>query len=144
MRAVVALASGGKVPVPRPAGAALAACFDAKLSAAAHLDNVRAAFFAPGRDPSVWRDGWHAETARLQTAATGVTPIAAWLSGGSVPMLVVQGLQDAIALPDNGRSLKAEFADRVTLVEIDGAGHALLPEQPEAIANAVLAFIGNL
>jgi pimeloyl-ACP methyl ester carboxylesterase len=27
------------------------------------------------------------------------------------------------------------------LVEIDGAGHAMLPEQPEAIASAVIEFL---
>ena len=49
-----------------------------------------------------------------------------------------------MALPDNGRQLKAEFGDRVELMELDGAGHALLPERPDAIANAVLAFIARL
>ena len=32
--------------------------------------------------------------------------------------------------------MKAAPGDRVELVEIDGAGHALLPEQPETIAAA--------
>ena len=36
----------------------------------------------------------------------------------------------AVALPENGRLLEAEFGDRVELIEIDGAGHALLPEKP--------------
>jgi pimeloyl-ACP methyl ester carboxylesterase len=141
VRGVVTLAAGGKVPIPDKARAALLACFDTKLAAEAHLENVRYGFFAPGNDPAVWRNGWHGETARMQSAATQATPLASWWSGGRAPMLVVQGLQDKIALPDNGRSLKAEFGDRVTLVEIEGAGHALLPEQPEAVANAVLSFI---
>jgi len=34
--------------------------------------------------------------------------------------------------------------DRVEPVEIDGAGHALLPEQPDAIAGAVLCFMARL
>lgn len=36
---------------------------------------------------------------------------------------------------------RARFPDRVTLVEIADAGHALLPEQPDAIARAVLAWL---
>jgi pimeloyl-ACP methyl ester carboxylesterase len=35
---------------------------------------------------------------------------------------------------------QAELGDRVELLDIDGAGHALLPEQPEKIAAAVIAF----
>jgi pimeloyl-ACP methyl ester carboxylesterase len=149
VRAVVTLAAGGKVPIPQRARAALAGCFDASLSAAEHLENVRYGFFADGNDPSVWRDGWHDEVARMQRTATlglGAAGSASvheqsWWAGGRAPMLVIQGLQDTIALPENGRQLKAAFADRVELIEIDGAGHALLPEKPDAIANAVLAFL---
>jgi pimeloyl-ACP methyl ester carboxylesterase len=35
--------------------------------------------------------------------------------------------------------MKAELGDRVELLDIDGAGHALLPEQPEKIAAAIVA-----
>jgi len=44
-------------------------------------------------------------------------------------------------LPGNGEALKQEFGDRVTLVEIDNAGHAMLPEQPDAVARAVLGYL---
>jgi pimeloyl-ACP methyl ester carboxylesterase len=144
VRGVVMLAAGGRVAIPAKARTALLACFDSKLTPEQHLENVGYAFFAPGNDPSVWVDGWNSETARMQNAAAQGTALLTWWEGGRAPMLVVQGLQDRIALPENGQSLKNEFAARVTLVEIDGAGHALLPEQPEAIATAVLAFIGRL
>jgi pimeloyl-ACP methyl ester carboxylesterase len=152
VRAVVTLAAGGKVPIPEKARAALAGCFDASLSAEQHLANVRYGFFADGNDPSVWRDGWHGEVARMQRAATlGLEASGrsgsheqSWWAGGRAPMLVIQGLQDTIALPENGRQLKAAFANRVELIEIEGAGHALLPEKPEAIADAVLAFLGRV
>ncbi len=35
----------------------------------------------------------------------------------------------------------AAFPDRVKVVVIENAGHALLPEQPETIARAVLEFL---
>jgi pimeloyl-ACP methyl ester carboxylesterase len=149
VRAVVTLAAGGKVPIPEKARAALAGCFDASLSAEQHLANVRYGFFADGNDATVWREGWHSEVARMQRAATlGLGTAGAsgsheqgWWAGGRAPMLVIQGLQDTIAVPENGRQLKAAFSDRVELIEIDGAGHALLPEKPETIASAVLAFL---
>lgn len=144
VRGVVLLAAGGKVPIPEKARQALFGCFDETLTPAQHLENVRDAFFAPGNDATVWREGWHADTARLQSTATQATPLGAWWGAGKAPLLVVQALQDAIALPENGRALKAEFGRRVSLVEIEGAGHAMLPEQPEKIAQAVLPFLGVL
>ncbi len=46
-----------------------------------------------------------------------------------------------VALPENAKRLAAEFPKRVTLVEIPNAGHALLPEQPEQVAKAILAYL---
>jgi hypothetical protein len=39
--------------------------------------------------------------------------------------------QDMAATPINARMLKEEFKERVTVVEIEKAGHALLSGQPE-------------
>jgi pimeloyl-ACP methyl ester carboxylesterase len=36
--------------------------------------------------------------------------------------------------------MKAEMGDRVVLIDIEGAGHAMLPEQPEKIADAIVMF----
>src|SRR5712692_7638578 len=55
-------------------------------------------------------------------------------------VLVIQGLQDRLAPPENGRRYVAEVAQHATLCEIDGAGHALLPERPDEIANALIAL----
>jgi pimeloyl-ACP methyl ester carboxylesterase len=53
VKAVVMLASGGKVqPEPAPARP-LRDVFETDLSPAAHLEAVRLAFFAPGHDPAV-------------------------------------------------------------------------------------------
>ncbi len=60
-------------------------------------------------------------------------------------MLVLQENEDAIApLKDAGEPLAKEYPDRVKLVIVNGAGHALLPEQPEVISMAVLAFLSKL
>jgi len=155
VKAIVMLAAGGKVPVPERAREALWGCFDLALPDQVHIENVRYAFFAPGNDPTVWSSGWHPEVAQMQRATTvgldrpnavqsgggRAASVDAWWAGGNVPLLAIQGLQDAVALPENGRLLKAEFGDRVQLTEIDRAGHALLPEQPEIVAANVLAFL---
>lgn len=57
-------------------------------------------------------------------------------------MLVLQAQDDLIAPPkDAGELLKANYGSRVTLVPVPPAGHVLLPEQPSAIAQAVLTFL---
>jgi ketosteroid isomerase-like protein len=50
-------------------------------------------------------------------------------------------MDDVVALPENARRLAAEFPERVTVVEIPHAGHALLPEQPEQVEKAILAYL---
>jgi pimeloyl-ACP methyl ester carboxylesterase len=143
VRAIIMLAAGGKVP-PMPAvSAALTAVFDESLSEAQHLEAVRIAFFAPGNDPTVWSGGWFPATQKMQRAAAA--PVDDWWSAGnSAPILIVQGLQDQLAVPANGRMLKAEAPDRVELIELDGAAHALLPEKPAEIARAVTTFLGRV
>ena len=64
-----------------------------------------------------------------------------WWTAGSAPVLLIQGLEDAIAPPENARLLQQEIGDRVKVVELADAGHALLPERPAAIADAILDFL---
>jgi pimeloyl-ACP methyl ester carboxylesterase len=105
------------------------------------MKDVQFAFFAPGNNPAVWRDGWYPDVAKAQMAATRATPAEGWWNAGSAtPLLVIQGLQDVVAPPENGHMMKDEMAGRVELIDIDGAGHAMLPEQPEKIAQAIIDF----
>jgi pimeloyl-ACP methyl ester carboxylesterase len=146
VRAIIALAAGGKAPQVPMAAKALTATFDESLSEAEHLEVVRAAFFAPANDPAVWRAGWYPATMKMQRQAISSSSSVDdwWSGGGTVPILVVQGLQDQIATPENGRMLKAEAPDRVELVELDGAAHALLPEKPSEIAQEVTSFLNRV
>ena len=109
-------------------------------------DDVRAALqiamFAPGSDATAWVElPRYPELARAQEAADINTPREDWLAGGEAPMLVIQGRHDRIAPPANGRWLRDRFGDRVELVELANAGHALLPEQPGEIVDAIGTFI---
>ncbi|WP_414930024.1 alpha/beta hydrolase [Tsukamurella pseudospumae] len=53
----------------------------------------------------------------------------------------MQGGQDFIAPPEKSETLARELGDRATRVVIDRAGHALIPEQPAAVATATVAFL---
>jgi pimeloyl-ACP methyl ester carboxylesterase len=138
---VILVGAGGKVPPDPEAAAALRGVFDTTLSPDAHLHAVDVGFFAPGNDPSVWRDGWHADVAKMEAAAGAATPLKDWWTAGSAPLLVVVGNQDRIAPPANADRLKADVGDRAVVVRLDGAGHALLPEQPKALADAIIAYL---
>jgi pimeloyl-ACP methyl ester carboxylesterase len=135
------LCAGGLVEMEPHIARSLVACFDESLSAEQHLEHVRSVFFAPGNDATVWVDGWLPATAALQRAAVQATPPGEWTSAAAPRVLVVQGLQDACAVPENGRRYVALHPEIAQLVEIDGAGHALLPEQPAAVAAAVVDFL---
>jgi pimeloyl-ACP methyl ester carboxylesterase len=142
--AVIMLAAGGKVPPTEESLAALRACFDLSLPQITRMEFVRSAFFAAGNDPAAWRDGWEPVVAQMQVRASEATPVESWWRAGQARLLVVQGLQDRLAVPENGRLLQKQMGSRVELVEIDGAGHALLPERPQEIATAVLDFLKRL
>jgi pimeloyl-ACP methyl ester carboxylesterase len=76
---------------------------------------------------------------------TRATPVGGWRNADSTtPLLVIQGLQDTVAPPENGHMMKEAMGDRVELTDIDGAGRALLPEQPEKIAGAIIGFARRL
>jgi pimeloyl-ACP methyl ester carboxylesterase len=135
------LAAGGLVEPPAEIWQVLFSCYDRTLSDEDHIDAVRTAFFAEGNDPSSWRDGWYPEIMKYQRGAVTSTPREDWWNATVSRVLVIQALQDAIAPVENGRRYQAESAPHAQLVEIDGSGHAMLPEQPDAIASALIAFL---
>jgi pimeloyl-ACP methyl ester carboxylesterase len=51
-------------------------------------------------------------------------------------------LQDEVAPPGNGYALREQWGERVRVVDLPHAGHFLLLEQPEAVAQAVTEFLG--
>lgn len=103
------------------------------------LEDLRTAFFYPGHDPSVWLSGWYPSVAEAQLTASARTQTARWWSAGEeAPVLLLQAERDPIAPIGNAQALSADIGARLTLVALQKASHAILPEQPAA-AVAVLA-----
>lgn len=98
--------------------------------------NTRQKASKPGKRLNHWR-----QAGLAQEGAARATPLAEWWAGGEAPMLVVQGLDDHIAVPENGRQLQREFPRRVRLREVADAGHLVLFERPEAVIAEVLSFL---
>ncbi len=138
---LVLLATPGPVP-PKPEPAtAHRRTFIPELSIEEHLEAVAVAFFAAGNDPVVWVDGWHPLLASAQLEAQQRTPTEAWASGGVADTLIVRPSEDRIVSAESTQQLANELGGKVAVVEVPGAGHALLPEQPEAVAISVLTWL---
>jgi len=135
------LAAGGYVEMEEHVLEALLGTFDENVSAEKHLEYVATAFFAPRNDATVWRDGWMSNVSRLQQKALARVERSEWWDAVAPRVLVVQALQDVIAPVGNGQKYASDHPAITTLVDIDGAGHAMLPEKPSEIAEALIAFL---
>lgn len=142
VKQLILLSAGGMVRRSAEIEDVTTRFWESALSRADRLAALQQAFFATGnRVPRNWEEGWYLDVARAQRATDSRTSLKEWWAGGSAPILVLQGTEDVVAVPENARRLAEEFPDRVTVVEIPRAGHALLPEQPEPIAKAILAYL---
>lgn len=125
-------------PVPPEVLTAFARCHDFTLPDDDRLDALRVAFFAPGNDPRPWLDGWWPQS---NFGAVVNTNPDEWWRAGTAPILIIQPLEDAMAPVEAGRAAAAALGERATYVEIAQCGHAILPEQPEAISRHVVEFL---
>tara|TARA_B100000809_G_scaffold16091_1_gene14421 strand:+ start:2078 stop:2299 length:222 start_codon:yes stop_codon:yes gene_type:complete len=64
-----------------------------------------------------------------------------WISGGSAPILILQGLEDQVAVPANALALKKALGDRVELVEVPSADYEMLYEKPQEMLKASVRFL---
>ncbi|MBI1262103.1 MAG: alpha/beta fold hydrolase [Rhizobiales bacterium] len=135
---LVLLACGGLLPIRREIYKAMMACIDMSRPDSERVPALQQAFFAEKSDPTVWIGDWWAEAAASQSAAVRATPVEDWWEAGGKSMLILQADEDAIALPENLEDLTRRLGDRITIVAVPEAGHAMLPEQPAFIADAVL------
>jgi len=141
VKRVVLIAAGGLQPIRPDVRQALENCFNDQLPRNQRLAAIKLAFFADGNDPAVWEKGWYKDVAQYQTAANAATPVKDWWAAGNARVLVLQGAEDTVAVRENSEQLAREFGDRIGVVDVRHAGHALLPEQPEFIANSILDFL---
>jgi pimeloyl-ACP methyl ester carboxylesterase len=117
---------------------------DNGLPDAERLKYLQMAFFAPGNDPSVWLKGWYHEVDEMQFAAGRATKQSEWWSAGNVPLLDLQAANDPFKPRTMMNEIREEFGDRATVVVIANASHALIPEQPAAVIDALLAWMRKL
>lgn len=143
-RAVVMLAGAGRAPIPDDVRRSIMGSGDLALPDAERIEHLQRAFFAPGNDPSVWLGGWYPPVKAMELGAEQSTPPDDFIGAGRAPICDVQARQDTVVPESARQDLRNELGDRVTTVVIERAGHALLPEQPLAVARAMHAYIAAL
>ena len=121
---------------------------DSTLSKTEKFQLARRTLFSPQTQDELVLDyvrglNYWPEARHSQRQANQATPLEQWWAGGSGPMLIVQGVDDKTAPPENGRRMKEEFGDRITLANLKAAGHAMGLEKPEETADAILTFLGK-
>ncbi|HEV3418097.1 MAG TPA: alpha/beta hydrolase [Pirellulales bacterium] len=145
VRSVILFAAGGKVAPAPAADQALKIIFTPGSPEAEVLEAMKYMVGDPADVQKVWqiiKPCRAPRAAGIEYKAGEATPLKDWWAPlGKTKYLVVQGADDQAALPENGVLLKKELGERLTLVEIPKAGHLVLVEQPEKVAEEVVSFL---
>ncbi len=113
---------------------------------AERLAALRLGFFAPGHDPSAWLHGWWPAAQVMENNSREKAGVkqSDWWSAGSAPLLELIPASDPFKPRQYWGELKESYGDRVQTVIIPDASHALFPEQPKAVADAIIAWARTL
>lgn len=140
----VVIAAAAARQYPPELSAAVTKIADMSLPDEERLKYLRYAFFAPGHDAAEWLAGWYPEANRSQVLAAKATGQREWWSAGTAPLLDLQAADDPFKPAAARQELKEEFGDRVTIAVIPNASHALIPEQPQAVVEAIVGWMRTL
>ena len=84
------------------------------------------------------------EARKQELAAGRATKQSEYWAGGTVPLLDLQGALDPFKPRAMSNEMREECGERASVVVIANASHALMPEQPDAVAAAIVDWIGKL
>lgn len=140
----VVLAASQTKHVPPLMGVAPFLAANSALPEDERLAVLQGAFFAPGHDAHTWLKGWYPKTLAMQRASVHEINADQYWGGGTAPLLELIPEFDAFKPYPSWRELRDEFPDRVTTSIVSNAGHALFPEQPQQVADRVIAWCKQL
>ena len=148
VKTIILLAAGGKIP-PGPEYLKFYGILGKPdRSREETFEALKFLFFSPATDMQTvnqsfkGRKSWPIAS-QAHSKANQATPLKEWWNGGQAPMLVIQGLDDISAVPENGYILKRDNDERVKLVNIEKTGHFMIYEQPKKVADEILLFLSN-
>jgi pimeloyl-ACP methyl ester carboxylesterase len=143
VRGVVLAAAAAKKFPPR-LSQLVSKSADPSVPEAERLAAMQEIFFASGNDPKIWLKGWWKEASEAQRVAAANVKQSDWWHAGTVPLFDLQAGIDPFKPKGTENELKDEFPDRVTVAVIPNASHALLPEQPAAVVQAIAGWVRRL
>ena len=143
VRGVVLAAAAAKKFPPR-LSQLVSKSADESVPEAERLAAMQEIFFATGNDPNIWLKGWWKDASEGQRVAAANVKQSDWWAAGNVPLFDLQAGIDPFKPKGTENELKDEFPDRVTVAVIPNASHALLPEQPAAVVEAIAGWVRGL
>ena len=143
VRGVVLMAAAAKA-YPEELRAVVQQAGDTSLPDEQRLAALRKGFFLPAHDAAVWLRGWAPVANKAQGVAASATKQAEYWQAGTVPMLDLVPEGDPFKPKTKWNESREEFGARVSVVIIPNASHALIPEQPGAVVDAIVAWIAKL
>jgi len=144
VRAVILIGAAQKQPNP-DVQRSVAIATDPAQPEAERLRHLKLVFFAPGNDPTMWLTGFHANVRAAEIVARDATPQREYWSAGTAPILDIQGANDPYRPKSSSNELVREFgAKRVSVVVIPHTAHAVIVEQPRAVADAIVRYAKSL
>jgi len=142
VKSLTLLAAGGLTKIEPDIMEAMQKLLNPNISENEKVEAAKLALVAPQFDPTpVLQLRWWPTVVRPFMVAEKSTPVQDWWNGGTAPILVIQGMLDRIAPPENARALYDEFGERIEIVELQNTGHAVLFEQPNAVTQAIVSFL---
>jgi pimeloyl-ACP methyl ester carboxylesterase len=146
VKRLILLCAAGKVQPNSETMKILAKTFTRDTPREEYFESLVYSYFSPNtpnelalralRLPGNWP-----KARKANNSANKTTSVDDWWDSGNADLLIIQGLDDRIAPPENGRLYKEQFGDRITLVEIEKAGHFLLQEQPQIISKTIISYL---
>jgi len=144
VRAVILNGSAQQQPNPE-VQKSVAIATDPTQPEAERLKHLKLVFFASGNDPKIWLTGFHANVRAAEIIARDATPQREYWAAGTAPILDIQGANDPYRPPSSSNELVQEFgAARVAVVVIPHTAHAVIVEQPRAVADAIVKYAKSL
>jgi pimeloyl-ACP methyl ester carboxylesterase len=137
-------ANVGHNPSPPDVRSAIRLSADVTAPDAARIKAMQFVFFAPGNDASVWLKGWHLDVLAAQRIAGDLTPRSLDYAAGQAPVLYIQPSHDPLAHVEDAQEYKKALGERVTVVVVPDAAHAVIVEQPKAVSSALIAYARRL
>lgn len=144
-RSVILVPGAGLIEAAPDEAKAMKAMFNPEATQAEIMTGMSYMVGDPEDRERVWKivqPSSITDPATLKSESTTTAPLADWWAPqGPMPYLVIQGLKDRSAPPENSRKLKQELGARATLVELPDAGHLAPVEYPNEVSAAIVTFL---